>query len=46
MAKPTRATNAVKIGFRVFGEVEVDDNVHSLNVNAPCEQICVYVSYF
>jgi len=36
---PTRATDAVKVGFGVLGEIEVDDDVHGLNVDAAGEKI-------
>jgi len=42
MAKPPRASNAVEVGFRILGKVEIDDNIYSLNVNASGEQVCAH----
>lgn len=39
MSKSTRATNAMQICFRIFGEVEVDDNVDGLNIDTTSEKI-------
>ena len=30
----------VKVCLRVLGEVEVDNNIYSLDVNAACEEVC------
>jgi hypothetical protein len=40
MTKSTRSTNSVKICFSILGEVKVDNNVHSLNIDTSCEDIC------
>lgn len=39
VSESTRSTNAVKVGLGVFGEVEVDNNVYSLNINTASEKI-------
>jgi len=39
VAKPSTSPNPVEIRFCHFREIEVDDNVDSLNVNAPSEQV-------
>lgn len=39
MSKSTRSTNSVEIGFCILGEVEIDDNVDSLDVNASSQKI-------
>jgi hypothetical protein len=39
MTKASGTTNSVKIGLRVLGEIKVDDDIDSLNVNTTCEQI-------
>jgi hypothetical protein len=36
----TQGTYSVKIRLWVFWEVKIDDHIHSLDVNAPCKQIC------
>jgi hypothetical protein len=33
-------THSVKVRLRVLGEVKVDDDIHSLDVDTPGEQIC------
>lgn len=40
VSKPTRTTNPVQVSFSHLGKVEVDDHVHSLDVNTTSEQIC------
>ena len=40
MSKPTRTTNPMQVSFSHLGEVEIDDYVHSLDVNTTGEQIC------
>lgn len=32
-------TYSVKIRLRIFREVKINDNIHSLNVNSSCKQI-------
>ena len=39
MAKSSRASNSMKVGFGCFWEVKVDDNVHCLYVNSTGEEI-------
>ena len=39
VAETTRATDSVEVGLGGLGEVEVDDNVDSLDVNAPRQQV-------
>lgn len=39
MSKPTRSTDAVQVGFCVLGEVKVDNDIDSLNVNPACEEV-------
>ena len=47
VTETTGATYSVEVGFRCLREVKVDDHVHSLNVNASCQQVwmrvCVHV---
>lgn len=35
----TGSTNAMKVCFPKLGKVEVDHNIHSLNVNTSCEEV-------
>jgi hypothetical protein len=30
----------VEVCFSGFGEIKIDNNINSLNVNSPCEKIC------
>ena len=39
----TRAAYSVEVGLRCLGEVKVEDQVHSLNVNVSCQQVCMCV---
>src|SRR5205085_720985 len=39
MSKASRAANSVQISFSHFGEIEVDDNIDGLNVNATSKEI-------
>lgn len=39
MSKTSRTSNAMKIGFRILGEVKVDDNVHCLDIDTTGEEI-------
>ena len=39
VTKAARAANAVQIGFRVLGEIKVDNNINAWNINATGEQI-------
>lgn len=39
MTKSAGSTNAMKIGFGILWEVEVNNHVHSLNINAAGEKI-------
>lgn len=39
MTKPTRSANAVKVGFRVLGEIKVDDDVDSLNIDTTSKEV-------
>lgn len=39
VSKATRSSNSVEVCFGVFGEVEIDDDVHGLDINAPREQV-------
>jgi len=39
MTESPRSPNSVEVGFRRPGEVEVYDDVHGLDVNAPCEEV-------
>ena len=39
VTKTTGATYSVEVGLRCLGEFKVDDHVHSLNVNASCQQV-------
>lgn len=42
MSKSTGTTNSVEIRFRIFGEIKVDDNVDSLNIDTTGEEIGAY----
>lgn len=35
----TRSTNAMKVCFSQLGKVEIDHNIHSLNVNSSCKEV-------
>ena len=39
VTEPPRAANAMEVGLAGLGEVKVDDNVDSLDVNAPGQQV-------
>lgn len=39
MTKPSWPPNTVEICLSIFGKVEIDDNVHALNVNSTCEKV-------
>lgn len=39
VAKSTRTTNPMKIGFSIFGEIKVNDNINSLNIDASSKQV-------
>jgi hypothetical protein len=39
VTKPTGATDPVKVGLAVFGEVKIDDNIHRLNVDSSGKQV-------
>lgn len=39
MSKTTRSTNTMEVGLCVLWEIEVDDYVDSLNVNATCKKV-------
>ena len=39
MAVPTGTANTMKVGLGILGEVEVDDDVHSLNIDTAGEQV-------
>lgn len=39
VTKATRSTDSVKIGLGILGEIEVDDDVDSLNINTTGEEI-------
>ena len=40
VAKSSRSPDSMKVGFTVFGEVKVDDNIDGLNIYTSCEEIC------
>lgn len=35
----TRSSNTMKVRFSQFGEVKVDNNIHSLDIDSSCEKI-------
>lgn len=37
MSETATSTNSMEIGFCVFGEIEIDDNVDSLDVDTTSE---------
>ena len=39
MSEPTGTTDTVKIGFGVFWEIEVDDNIDGLNVDTTSKEV-------
>lgn len=39
VSKASGTTNSVKIGLRILGEIKVDDDIDSLNVDTTGEQI-------
>lgn len=39
MSETSRSTNTMEVGLRIFGEVEIDDNVDSLNVDTTGKKI-------
>lgn len=39
MSEPTGATNTMKVRFRVFGEIKVDDDVDGLNIDTTSEEV-------
>lgn len=39
VSETTGSSNTVKVGFRVFREVKVDDDVYSLDINATRKQV-------
>lgn len=39
MSKSARTTNSVEISFGILGEIEVDDHVHGLDIDATREEI-------
>ena len=43
MAKTARAAYSMEVGLRRLGEVKVDDYIHSLDVNASCQQVWLCV---
>ena len=42
MSEATRSANAVQVRLAVLGEVEVDDDVHSLDIDSACEEVARY----
>ena len=42
MTESTRSSNSVQIGLSILGEIEVDNNVHGLDVNSSGEDISAY----
>lgn len=39
MTKPARATNTMKVCLCVFGEIKIDNDVHSLDIDTAGEEI-------
>jgi len=39
MSKTTRSTDSVEMGLCILREIEVDDNIHTLDVDTSCEKI-------
>jgi hypothetical protein len=39
MAETSRTTDSVEISLGVLGEVEVDNNIHSLNIDTTSQKI-------
>jgi len=42
MTKSTRTANTMEVCLRIFGEIEVDNHIHSLNVDTPGKQVRAY----
>ena len=42
MSEPSRSTNAMEVGLRVLRKIEIDDHVHSLNVDTTSKKIRTY----
>lgn len=36
----TRSTNPMQVRFSQLWKVEIDHNIHSLNINSSCEKVC------
>lgn len=39
MTKPTRPTDSMEVGLRVFGKVKVDDNIDGLDIDTTSEEV-------
>ena len=39
MSKPSRTSNTMEIGFGIFWEIKIDDNIHCLNINTTSKEI-------
>ena len=39
MSETATAPNTMQVGFRVLGEIKVDDNIDGLNVDTPGEEV-------
>lgn len=39
VAKTTRTTNAMEVSFAVLGEVEINNNIHGLNIDTSGEKV-------
>lgn len=42
VSKPTRASNSMKVCLRIFGEIKIDNDIYSLNINTASEEIRAY----
>ena len=42
MSKPSRSTNAMKVGLRILRKIEIDDHVYSLDVDTTSKKIRTY----
>lgn len=42
MPESTRTANTMKVCFRIFRKIKVDDNIYSLNINTASEEIRAY----
>ena len=42
MSEPSRSTNAMEVGLRILRKIEIDDHIHSLDVDTTSKKIRTY----